>query len=113
MDATEIKSALEATTSQFKELLDTQSQEIKQFGETSAATAKQIKSVEATLESLAGDIKSIDEKNQERIDELEAKSNRLMSGEFEAKKSMGDQFIDSDAYAEMKSRSEDRRVGKE
>lgn len=104
MDATEIKTALEATTSQFKELLDTQSQEIKQFGETSAATAKQIKSVEATLESLAGDIKSIDEKNQERIDELEAKSNRLMNGGGEAKKSMGDQFIESEAYAEMKSR---------
>lgn len=104
MDATEIKTALEATTAQFKELLDKQSQEIKQFGETSEATAKQIKSVEATLESLAGDIKSIDEKHQERIDELEAKSNRLMRGEFEAKKSMGDQFIESDAYAEIKAR---------
>lgn len=104
MDATDIKTALEATTAQFKELLDTQSQEIKQFGETSAATAKQIKNVEETLESLAGDIKSIDEKNQERIDELEAKSNRLMNGGGEAKKSMGDQFIDSDAYAEIKSR---------
>src|SRR5699024_6412541 len=80
------------------------SQEIKQFGETSDATAKQIKSVEATLESLAGDIKSIDEKHQERIDELEAKSNRLLNGELEAKKSMGDQFIDSDAYAEIKAR---------
>ena len=104
MDATAIKTALEATTAQFKQLLDTQSQEIKQFGETSSATAKQIKSVETTLESLAGDIKSIDEKNQERIDELEAKSNRLMNGGSEAKKSMGDQFIDSAAYAEIKSR---------
>lgn len=104
MDATEIKTALEATTTQFKELLDKQSQEIKQFGETSDATAKQIKSVEATLESLAGDIKSIDEKHQERIDELEAKSNRLMNGGGEVKKSMGEQFIESDAYAEIKSR---------
>ena len=104
MDATEIKTALEATTTQFKELLDKQSQEIKQFGETSAETAKQIKSVEATLESLAGDIKSIDEKHQERIDELEAKSNRLMNGGGEAKKTMGDQFIESDAYAEIKAR---------
>lgn len=104
MDATEIKTALEATTMQFKELLDTQSQEIKQFGETSAATAKQIKSVETTLEALAGDIKSIDEKHKDRIDELEAKSNRLMNGGGEAKKSMGDQFIDSDSYAEIKAR---------
>lgn len=104
MDATEIKTALEATTTQFKELLDKQSQEIKQFGETSAETAKQIKSVEATLESLAGDIKSIDEKHQERIDELEAKSNRLMNGGGEAKKTMGDQFIESEAYAEIKAR---------
>lgn len=104
MDATEIKTALEATTTQFKQLLDTQSQEIKQFGETSAATAKQIKSVEATLESLAGDIKSIDEKHKERIDELEAKSNRLMNGGANEKKSMGEQFIESDAYAEIKSR---------
>lgn len=104
MDATEIKTALEATTTQFKELLDKQSQEIKQFGETSAETAKQIKSVEAALESLAGDIKSIDEKHKERIDELEAKSNRLMNGGGEVKKSMGDQFIESDAYAEIKAR---------
>lgn len=104
MDATEIKTALEATTTQFKELLDKQSQEIKQFGETSAETAKQIKSVEAALESLAGDIKSIDEKHKERIDELEAKSNRLMNGGGEAKKSMGDQFIESEAYAEIKAR---------
>ena len=104
MDATEIKTALEATTTQFKQLLDTQSQEIKQFGETSAATAKQIKSVETTLEALAGDIKSIDEKNQERIDELEAKSNRLMNGGANEQKTMGDQFIDSDSYAEIKAR---------
>src|SRR5690554_1916173 len=104
MDATEIKTALEATTTQFKELLDKKSQEIKQFGETSAETAKQIKSVEATLESLASDIKSIDEKHQERIDELEAKSNRLLNGGGEAKKTMGDQFIESEAYAEIKAR---------
>src|SRR5690625_4347332 len=104
MDATEIKTALEATTEQFKELLDTQSQEIKQFGETSAETAKQIKSVEATLESLASDIKSIDEKHQERIDELEAKSNRLLNGGVNEQKTMGDQFIESDAYAEIKAR---------
>src|SRR5699024_10646935 len=104
MDATEIKTALEATTEQFKELLDKQSQEIKQFGETSAETAKQIKSVEATLESLASDIKSIDEKHQERIDELEAKSNRLLNGGVNEQKTMGDQFIESDAYAEIKAR---------
>lgn len=104
MDATEIKTALEATTTQFKQLLDTQSQEIKQFGETSAATAKQIKSVETTLEALAGDIKSIDEKHKERIDELEAKSNRLMNGGANEQKTMGDQFIDSDSYAEVKAR---------
>lgn len=104
MDATEIKTALEATTTQFKELLDTQSQEIKQFGETSAATAKKIKSVETTLEALAGDIKSIDEKHKERIDELEAKSNRMQYGEIEGQKTMGDQFIDSDSYAEIKAR---------
>ena len=104
MDATEIKTALEATTAQFKELLDTQSQEIKQFGETSKETAKQIKSLEGTLEGLASDIKSLEEKHQERIDELEAKSNRLLNGEVEAKKSMGDQFIESDAYAEIKAR---------
>lgn len=104
MDATEIKTALEATTTQFKELLDTQSQEIKQFGETSAATAKQIKSVETTLEALAGDIKSIDEKHKERIDELEAKSNRLQQDNTKSAPTMGQQFAESDAYAELKAR---------
>src|SRR5690625_1272119 len=103
-EATEIKKALEATTTQCKELLDTQSQDIKQFGETSAETAKQNKTVEGTLEVLVGEIMSIDEKHQERIDELEAKSNRLLTGGANEQKTMGDQFIDSDAYAEINAR---------
>lgn len=104
MEQTEIKAALEQTTNQFKQLLETQSAEIKKYGETTAETAKQIKSVEQTMENIAGDMKSLDEKHQARIDELEAKSNRLEQGNTKSAPSLGAQFTDSEAYAEIKSR---------
>lgn len=100
MDVTEIKEALDATTGEFKQLLETQSAEIKANGETSVKTAEQIKTAEARMESIAGDLKEIGE----RFDDFEAKSKRIQDGQPGARKSMGDQFTESEAYEDLKAR---------
>lgn len=103
MDVTEIKKALDATTTEFKQLLETQSAEIKANGETSKQTVEAIAKAEARMEAIAGDLKSIDEKYQERIDDLEAKTKRIGTHGTSGK-TAGQQFTESEAYKTLKSR---------
>lgn len=104
MDMKEIKSALEATTKEFADLLEKQSAEIKQHGETTAETAKQIKAAETRMESIAGDLKAIDEKYAERMDDLEAKAKRLDAQAKPVEKTAGEQFTESEVYQQLKAR---------
>lgn len=104
MDMKEIKSALEATTKEFADLLEKQRDEIKAHGETTAKTAEQIKAAETRMESIAGDLKALDEKYAERMDDLEAKAKRLGGEGKPVIKSAGEQFTESDAYQQLKAR---------
>ncbi|NLU42201.1 MAG: phage major capsid protein [Firmicutes bacterium] len=110
MDLKEIRAALDEGLKTLKELLDQQDKEIKQFGETTTETAKAIQKTEESLRGISEDLKAA----QTRMDELEAKMNRLPQGDPESTKSFGQLFVESDAYEQMiaagETKSKDYRV---
>src|SRR5690625_7739966 len=111
--ATEIQKALAATTTEFKEPLETQSQEIKQCGETSKETAQKIAALEKSMQCMEEESKERELKMQERIDELEAAGKRIGAGGPAGIKSVGRQFTQSEAYEHIKAagfRGESRPV---
>ncbi len=87
------------TTTDLKTLLEKQSGEIKQHGETAERTAKAIAAVEEKLNKLGADYEAL----KARADELEKKSQRpgYGTGAGEEAKSLGEQFVESEAYKTM------------
>lgn len=104
LDLKQIKAALDEGIKNLRDLLDKQDQEIKSFGETTAETAKAIEKAEESLQGISDDLKAA----QSRIDQIEAKMGRLPSGMAGGHKSLGQQFVESDAYKDMVERGEKR-----
>lgn len=97
-----IQKAFSEVTAEFKTLLETQAEEIRKNGETSKETASKIVELEKSMQGMAEDHKSNEIKLQGRIDELEAKSQRLMAGGNGQIKTIGRQFTESKAYENVK-----------
>lgn len=87
---------------ELKELLDTQSDEIKKYGTTNDDTINKIKSVEGKISEIGDEMKEI----QKRADDIEKKFGRPDLAGGGMVKSLGQQFIDSDAFAAMKTANE-------
>jgi len=100
MDIKELKNHFDQAAEEMKGLVTRQSEEIKKYGETTDATAAQIKTVGERLEAMQGDVKSVDE----RLKDIEVKANRPGFGGVEARKSMGQLFVDSDEYKNSRAR---------
>lgn len=99
MTLAKIQETLDQTTKSFQDLIEKQSGEIKQFGETTEQTAAQIKQAEEQLADLSNELKQIGE----RFDDFEARSQKADDGK-PVEKNMGEQFIESEAYQELKAR---------
>ncbi len=87
---------------ELKDLLDTQADEIKKYGTTNDDTVNKIKSVEGVISNLGDEMKEI----QKRADEIEKKFGRPDLAGGGQVKSLGEQFIDSDAFQAMKKANE-------
>lgn len=82
----------------FKGLLEKQSAEIKQHGETSTKTAQAIAGAEKRILELNEELKSV----QTRVDEFERAGQRPgYGGQGEEAKSLGQVFVESEAYKGM------------
>jgi len=100
MDIKELKGHFDQAATEMKGLVERQSEELKKHGETTEQTASQIKAVGDRMESMQSDVKSFEEK----LKDIEAKSNRLGFGSQPERKSLGQQFVESDAYKNAASR---------
>lgn len=87
---------------ELKELLDTQNDEIKKYGTTNDETVNKIKSVEGVIGQIGEEMKEI----QKRADDIEKKFGRPDLAGGGMVKSLGQQFIDSDAFSAMKTANE-------
>jgi HK97 family phage major capsid protein len=101
MDIKELKGHFDQAAAEMKSLVERQSDEIKSYGETTTQTAAQIKAVSERIESMQGDVKSFDEK----LKDIEAKSNRLGFGAVPERKSLGQMFVESNQYKHARERS--------
>lgn len=87
---------------ELKELINTQQDEIKQYGTTNDKTVEQIKSVESKISSLGDEMKEV----QKRADDIEKKFGRPDLAGGGQVKSLGDMFINSDAFKAMQQANE-------
>lgn len=98
MDLTQIKSAFQEAASELKGLIETQTAEIRKHGETTEKTANALAAAEKRIEEISEELKAA----QTRMDELEAKGNRLGVGaDDNQSKSFGEIFVESEAYKNM------------
>lgn len=100
MDLKELMAEFKKTADELKGLIEKQNEEIKGQGETSAATAKQIKTVEERLQEIGEELKAA----QARVEELEKQGQRPGYGGSEPRKSLGEQFVESEQYKSMMSK---------
>jgi HK97 family phage major capsid protein len=101
MDEKLLKEAVEGikeTKTAMQAALTAQAAEIKQFGETTAETAKKITDLNAQFDEQIKALKDAQDEMKQQFTELEAKANRLPQGGGESRKSLGEQFTESDVY---------------
>lgn len=94
---TKLQADMEKQWKDLKQLLDTQSDQIKVHGQTAESTATAITAVEKKLEDYSLEMKGM----TDRLIEMEVKANRPPFGGGEEIKSYGRQFIDSEEYKDM------------
>lgn len=111
MDPKELKQVLEGikghindTTKEIKELLDKQDNEIKQYGESTEKTGRAIDDATKRIDKLQEELKAA----QSRMDEMEKKGGRLFGGQADERKSLGQRFVESDAFKGFDPNSQDR-----
>ncbi len=93
MDLSDLKSHLDSVKSEIAAAVAKRDGEIKSYGEASDATRKQLTDATNRLDSIKSDMDRFDQ----RVIELEKQAQRRFAGE-EAAKSIGEQFVSSDAY---------------
>jgi HK97 family phage major capsid protein len=88
MDIKELKGHFDTAATEMKSLVERQSEEIKKHGETTAATAAEIKTVGSRIDAIQADLEA-----------FQKKANHVGFGaQAEVKKSLGQQFTDSDEF---------------
>jgi len=108
MDISELKGHLDTVKSEITAAVSKRDSEIKQYGEATEATRKALTSATERLDTIKGDMDRIDA----RVIEMEKAAQRQFGGAAEAK-SLGQQFVESNAYKNARSNGTDSvRVNK-
>lgn len=95
MELAEVKSAIETVADELKSALVKQQEELKEFGKSSQATNDAITKAEARYDA---EMKALGD----RVAAMEVKANRPDSVAGAVRKSLGQLYVESDAYAEVK-----------
>lgn len=93
----ELKSTLNQGIENLKSAIEAQKSEIKEHGETSKETVAKLEEAENQVKEVSEEMKEI----QKKFEELEVKFQRPDYQKPEARKSIGQMFVDSDQYKEM------------
>lgn len=96
MEIQELKSSLQETMSEIKSTVEQRDAEVKQYGEVTEKTAAQLTQTTERLDQIKADFDGVNE----RLEKMELDSQKIIAGRDEAK-SLGEQFISSDVFAEM------------
>lgn len=96
MEIQELKSSLQETMSEIKANVEQRDAEVKQYGEVTEKTAAQLTEATNRLDQLKADFDGVNE----RLEKMEVNSQKIVAGHEDAK-SLGEQFISSDVFAEM------------
>lgn len=107
MDVKELKELFDKEFSELKGLLEKQEEEIKTLGQSREETGKKVDEVGNRIAEISEELKKEAEKiaeveeNLKRIDEVEKKLGRPDIGAGGEVKSVGQLFVESDAYKNM------------
>jgi len=96
MDIEEIKTHIQQTVADIKSSVESRDAEVKQFGEVTEATAKQLTEATDRLDAIKADFEGVNQ----RLEKMELDRQKFFAGE-PASKSLGEQFVESDVFAEM------------
>lgn len=96
MELNEIKNSLHEAMSEIKSNVEARDAEVKQYGEVTEQTAKQLTEATERLDQVKADFDGMNE----RLEKMELDRQKIMAGQASAK-SIGEQFAESEIYAEM------------
>lgn len=96
MEIQELKNSLQETMSEIKSAVEQRDAEVKQYGEVTEKTAKQLTETTERLDSIKADFDGVNE----RLEKMELDRQKIMAGQ-ESAKSLGEEFVSSDVFAEM------------
>lgn len=99
MDIKELKGHFDSASEELKGLVARQSDEIKSFGEASKETADRIAKADSRMAEISAEM----EAKEARLVEIEKRMNRPGFGGVEVAKTMGQMYVESEAYAHAKS----------
>lgn len=101
MDTKELVDALNAANTELKNLRDKHADEVKQMGDAQAETKAAVEAQQQKFDDLVEQFKSVDE----QLKEMQAQAKRPRFGGDGEAKTLGDFFIESDVYEQVKSTS--------
>lgn len=96
MEIQELKNSLTETMSEIKSAVEKRDAEVKQYGEVTDRTAKQLTETTERLDSIKADFDGVNG----RLEKMELDRQKIMAG-YESAKSLGEEFVSSDVFAEM------------
>lgn len=99
MDIKDLKAHLDTASAELKSLVERQSDEIKANGEASKQAADQIAKADARLAEMTTEL----EAKEARLTEVEKKAARPSFGGAEERKTLGQLYVESEAYTHAKS----------
>lgn len=99
MDIKDLKAHLDTASAELKSLVERQSDEIKAHGEASKQAADQISKADARLAEMTAEL----EAKEARLTEVEKKAARPSFGGAEERKTLGQLYVESEAYTHAKS----------
>jgi HK97 family phage major capsid protein len=99
MDIKDLKAHLDTASAEMKSLVERQSDEIKAHGEASKQAAEQIAKADARMAEMAQELQA----KEARLLEIEKKTSRPNYGSAEKPKSLGQLYVESEAYTHAKS----------
>jgi len=91
-----LKGQLQEAVAEIKSGVESRDAEVKKYGEVTEATAKSLNEANDRLEAIKADFDGVNE----RLEKMELDRQKLFAGEAAAK-SIGEQFVESEIYAEM------------
>jgi HK97 family phage major capsid protein len=96
MELSELKNHLQDAIGEIKSSVEKRDAEVKQFGEVTEATHKQLTAATECLDTIKTDLDAVNA----RVEKMELDRQKFFAGE-PATKSLGEQFVQSDVFADM------------